>query len=627
MKYKYLIIPLFASAAAIPAEARPNPTLSVADFTCTEGGDCRAVVSAAGPVQQPVSFDYRTVGSTAQDVNDYLAVAGRQTVRKGTKQITITFRTVQNDVYEDPERVDFVISSVNGSVIADPVGVGTIIDDDPKPVDPPPVTWSKCADEGAICYIEGAPAHVRYGANDTFVVAGGLVDKQIECTNARWGGDPVPNVPKICQTDGTPGKPPTPTEPPVDPPPAGDGLEPLPDAEGNILSPTLDGIVGLRVPDHDYLTSLQPAWGTGAIPEQYPAGPGITGDYRQICGAGPLANNDFILYPKQPGKAHLHRFNGNEDGSSAFATADTLISHGRSTCNWRPEGFAVQRSAYWNPALMTYKTVTDPVTGVSTKQLYVINYDLTSLYYKQLPDAGPNKAPECGPPGEPRADGKGFYIGICRHFPNGLAMIVGNMMDPADPNKFGPEGYRMDAQPLDFNCAEARNGGTVGVYMTLADLKKGSPQCSLLLQRASFPDCWDGKYLWRPDRKHVVFGSYGDWGYYRCPVSNPYKITGLMVSYFYTIADDEEVQGLHLSSDFPGEVAGIRKHTDAKLVWDERVKQMQLDGCIRGRLNCSGGDLGNGKMLIYGNQPHYGWKNPDRLTPASALQPQPEAHH
>jgi hypothetical protein len=60
--------------------------------------------------------------------------------------------------------------------------------------------------------------------------------------------------------------------------------------------------------------------------------------------------------------------------------------------------------------------------------------------------------------------------------------------------------------------------------------------------------------------------------------------------------------------------------------WDPQVLKMWTDGCINRFLNCSGGDLGNGKQLKGAAQPIYlingvwtpSWRNPQRLVPVPA---------
>jgi CspA family cold shock protein len=57
-------------------------------------------------------------------------------------------------------------------------------------------TWTLCANEGQTCTSTGTK-EVRYGANGTFVYR--TVTGSIACSNAAFGGDPVPYVVKRCE--------------------------------------------------------------------------------------------------------------------------------------------------------------------------------------------------------------------------------------------------------------------------------------------------------------------------------------------------------------------------------------------------------------------------------------------
>ena len=57
-------------------------------------------------------------------------------------------------------------------------------------------TWTLCANEAQTCTFTGTK-QVRYGANGTFVYR--TVTGSIACTNAAFGGDPVPYVVKRCE--------------------------------------------------------------------------------------------------------------------------------------------------------------------------------------------------------------------------------------------------------------------------------------------------------------------------------------------------------------------------------------------------------------------------------------------
>ena len=66
---------------------------------------------------------------------------------------------------------------------------------------------------------------------------------------------------------------------------------------------------------------------------------------------------------------------------------------------------------------------------------------------------------------------------------------------------------------------------------------------------------------------------------------------------------------------FPDLPKGTTLHFDYFEAWDSGVKAMWMANCIGKKLNCSGGDLGNGKQLKGASQPAYGWKNPNPRVP------------
>jgi hypothetical protein len=96
----------------------------------------------------------------------------------------------------------------------------------------------------------------------------------------------------------------------------------------------------------------------------------------------------------------------------------------------------------------------------------------------------------------------------------------------------------------------------------------------------------------------MAYGSYGDWGYYKCPSTHPKVIPTFTLGAWYT--SDQNLPMWHLSSDRMSgmtHVDGETLHADWFGAWDDTVLKMWHDGCINSFLNCSGGDLGNGKQL------------------------------
>ncbi|GEM_PF-5034124 len=61
----------------------------------------------------------------------------------------------------------------------------------------PDLEWHFCANENSICDLPDSAA-IRYGADGEYIWLGNLATS-IACTNAKFGGDPAPNVPKTCE--------------------------------------------------------------------------------------------------------------------------------------------------------------------------------------------------------------------------------------------------------------------------------------------------------------------------------------------------------------------------------------------------------------------------------------------
>ncbi|CAN5184822.1 hypothetical protein BH09PSE3_BH09PSE3_00090 [soil metagenome] len=327
----------------------------------------------------------------------------------------------------------------------------------------------------------------------------------------------------------------------------------------------------------DIDSELVPAWGTGAIPDS--AAPDVVGAFRFICTASHESYDDPIVYPGQAGKSHLHEFFGNS-GTNANSTYASLRTTGNSTCTSK-----VNRSGYWMPAMLNGKGS-------------IVRPNFVSIYYKRLPST----SPEC------QREGK-----ACVDLPRGLRFIFGyNMLD-------------MSAAPTGeayFNCQGP--GSTPGHYATIVEAAKYCPTGAQLGAIISAPNCWDGVNLDSADhRSHVAYGSYGTWGYYRCPTTHPYVIPTFTLGAWFTTDDDLNRSGTwdgtmnswHLSSDemMGGKIPGSTFHSDWWGAWDDKVLAMWSENCIDKLLNCSGGDLGNGKQMKQSDG--FSWTASPRLVP------------
>lgn len=78
-----------------------------------------------------------------------------------------------------------------------------------------------------------------------------------------------------------------------------------------------------------------------------------SGNFRTQCTFSHLAYDDPIVFPGQPGRAHLHMFFGNTL-AQANTTFSSLRNTGSSSCN----GFELNRTAYWAPAVIDRASAT-----------------------------------------------------------------------------------------------------------------------------------------------------------------------------------------------------------------------------------------------------------------------------
>lgn len=314
---------------------------------------------------------------------------------------------------------------------------------------------------------------------------------------------------------------------------------------------------------------LVPSWGTGEIPAS--SAPDVVGAFRFICTPGQLLRDDPIVYQYQPGKSHLHQFFGNTS-ANANSTYGSLRWKGDSTCN-----NALNRSAYWIPAMLNGKGK-------------VVRPDYVSIYYKRLP----SNSPSC------QRQGK-----ACVTLPRGIRYIFGYNMATGDN---GGHFY--------FNCDGPT--ATPGHYPDIVTAAANCPVGNRLGAIISGPDCWDGKNLNSADhRSHVGYGSWGWEGYYKCPKSHPYVVPTFTLGAWYTVDEDLDTSGewdgtkptWSLASDampgMPTQRPGATFHADWMGAWDDDVMKMWMDNCINKMLNCSGGDLGNGKQLKM--HPGFSW--------------------
>jgi cysteine-rich repeat protein len=111
------------------------PSLSINNASLSEGNSgtqtMTFTVSLSAPASNVVNFNVSTANNTATAGSDYLAVpVTAQSIPAGTTSKPISV-TINGDTAIEPNETFFInVSSVNGATVADPTGVGTIVNDD-----------------------------------------------------------------------------------------------------------------------------------------------------------------------------------------------------------------------------------------------------------------------------------------------------------------------------------------------------------------------------------------------------------------------------------------------------------------------------------------------------------------
>lgn len=313
-----------------------------------------------------------------------------------------------------------------------------------------------------------------------------------------------------------------------------------------------------------------PAWGTGGIPGFYSPEEGA---FRFICGGdGPLKRDDPVVYPGKPGAAHLHQAWGARQ-FDADLTTERLLASAPSNCN--DTLFSLNRSSYWQPAL-----IHDSGT--------VVRPDMVLVYYKRHRST----SPFCTP-------GNARFGATCAPLPKGLKFITGwDQFNPTAPIR-GASWYctGVDGHFRDLDAIFA------------AGCKPGAD----LLANTVGPNCWDGKNTDSADhRRHLAWPADGG-----CPKTHPFIIPQQENKVSFRVTADmigaDGKSRVSLSSDhmLPGGKPGQTLHSDYMEAWVDAARDAWHAGCIEGGLDCSGGDLGDGRMLHGAREPSYGWLHPN----------------
>jgi hypothetical protein len=249
----------------------------------------------------------------------------------------------------------------------------------------------------------------------------------------------------------------------------------------------------------------------------------------------------------------------------------------------------LNRSAYWMPAMLDGRG-------------NVVRPDYVNIYYKRRPKTDPAcKQTATRTKGE------------CIELPEGLKFIFG----------FDMLTDRAPSGAMDWVCQ--RNDTPQGSFKSIPAAGASCPPHDgttkiRLGVRIQAPSCWNGKDLDSPNhRDHVAYKKRGKGiSYGICPDSHPYSIPTFTLGALFTVAPGDDLSLWKLSSDdmHPNLPHGSTFHADFWMAWDSPVKKMWHDGCIDQLLNCSAGDLGNGRGIV--QIAPFSWFASPRLVPAPA---------
>lgn len=266
--------------------------------------------------------------------------------------------------------------------------------------------------------------------------------------------------------------------------------------------------------------------------------------------------DDSVLYPNQPGIAHLHTYFGNA-GANASSTSASLRNSGNSTCN----GGIFNRSAYWVP------TMVDTSTGRPIRPndpRGVANSDL-EIYYKQ--------------------GYQGVGYNDIQSFPNGLQLIAGNAATATTP----PSGNRTL-----YWCETMQSTDR---YRRLEGVS--IPNCGpnqILVMYIGFPQCWDGRNLTSPSgRSHMAYGTWqpGENRETRgCPSTHPVGLPFVEMFVRYHTGNGGNASWRLSSDNYTNSPAGYSGHADYIFAWDDSAFPLVIQNCYQARLDC-GYSLGN----------------------------------
>lgn len=244
------------------------------------------------------------------------------------------------------------------------------------------------------------------------------------------------------------------------------------------------------------------------------------------CNYSHSSNDDPIVFPGQPGAAHLHDFLGATSTNAASTGAS--LQAGGTTCV-----VAGDHAAYWSPA--AYRNGLRILPNATARD--------GLFYYRRI----------------------GAPTGVTvQPFPVGLKMIVGNAAA-----RSAAENPRIASGDIVFKCGP---GSTTNLMQPPTSCSSG-----VMVVSYRFPNCWNGRDLDSPDHiSHMAYPSGG-----RCPSTHPVVLPRVESFLRYPVPTSGQIGEVTFSSG-PYYTA----HQDFMNGWIAADLQSLVTRCINGGRDC-----------------------------------------
>ncbi|WP_448505958.1 retention module-containing protein [Immundisolibacter sp.] len=129
-----LTIQIAGEAPPPPPPPPVLPTISIDDVTVIEGNTAGFTLHLSAPSAVPVTVAYSTASGSATQGADFTGQSGTVTFLPGQTSVTVAVPTLEDESVEGTENFFVNLTGPTNATIADPQGIGTILDNDSNPV-------------------------------------------------------------------------------------------------------------------------------------------------------------------------------------------------------------------------------------------------------------------------------------------------------------------------------------------------------------------------------------------------------------------------------------------------------------------------------------------------------------